>query len=637
VQVVIPWGPLPVPQTYRFAEFELDLDAQQLRRDGRPLHLERRPLDLLAMLVQRQGRMVSRDEIIAALWPTRVIIDFDSGLNTLVRKVRHALGDSRDEPRFIETVAGRGYRFVAPVTGPEIPGPASTPPEAPQPVAAKPGWSRNVMLLVAAVLLAGAGIGTWLLRGDDPGQTRIAILPFENLTGDEELGYLASGIAEDTNTSLARIDLSNLRVIGVVSASAVASSGLPVTAIGQQLGVDYVVASSLRRDQNRIRVTSRLLRASDGEQVWSESFDRELTNLLGLQRELSIAIAEQIRQRLSPSVAAAIDARQTRNPQAYELYLKGRYEWTRFQPNSIPRAIQYYQQAVDEDPRYALAWAGMAHALITSPVTVGANRQEVRPAALDALGHALEYGPDLAETQLALGSYYVFLERDLAVAEEAARRAVALDPNSAMCHMFLGIVLVQRDKVVESRAMLRRARELDPLFPLMWANSAVAALTAGEPLEAKEFATQAIAINPEFWVGYLHLGGALTELGDYEGAIEAYANAAKLSGNNSPGATSARAVLLAKTGRGEEARGLLDDLISQSTERHVSPNFIAVIHAALGEYEPALEWLERGVAAGDMYCLPFERDEWPEDLRSDMRFESLQYRCNENWVSKGAD
>jgi TolB-like protein/DNA-binding winged helix-turn-helix (wHTH) protein/Tfp pilus assembly protein PilF len=612
----------PVPETYRFAEFELDLDAQQLRLRGEPLKLERRPLDLLVMLVERRGKLVGREEIIAALWPTNVIIDFESGLNTLVRKVRNVLGDSSENPRYIETVPGRGYRFVAPVDVPAAVEPAAAPV---QPAVPR-GRARLAGALVLALLILGGGL-VWRFAVHEPEQIRIAILPFENLTGDPKLGYLASGIAEETNLSLAQIDLPNLSVIGVVSAQALAASDMPLPRIGKELGVNFLVTSSLRLDGSRIRVTSRLIRVPDGEQIWSASFDRELTNLLGLQRELSVAIAEQIRQRLSPEVAAAIDARQTKNPAAYELYLKGRYEWMQFQPGSVPRALQYYRQAVEQDPTYALAWAGIAHVLITSTVTVEANHAAVVAPARQALEQALQYGPDLAETQLALGSFRSFLQGDFPGAEIAARRAIALDSNSAMCHMFLGLVLTQQQKYVEARAMLRRARELDPLFPLMFANSAVAALSAGELEEARELATQAIAINPEFWVGYLHLGSALYRLGDYEGSIKVYAEAEKLSGGNTARAAAGRAMALIKLGREGEARDILADLLARRADRNVPPSAIAVVYAALGETDPAFDWLEHGVAQNNIFCRDLEGDENLDPLKSDLRFQPLVARC----------
>ncbi|MDH3337480.1 MAG: tetratricopeptide repeat protein [Gammaproteobacteria bacterium] len=601
-------------QSYRFGEFELDLDAQQLRLRGDAVHLERRPFDLLVLLVTAQGQVVTRDDIVAKLWPTNVIIDFDSGINTLVRKARRALGDSPEKPTFIETVAGRGYRFIGPLE---------------KAVAATAPARRSAPLLIAAVIAAVviAAILTWWPEDPLPEHTRIAVLPLENLTGDADLDFMAAGIAEETSIALANIDLPDLSVIGVVSARALAESDVSLPEFGRELGVDFFVVSSLRLDAPRIRVTSRLLRASDGKQIWSAAFDRELTNALGLQRELSVAIAEQIRQRLSPEVAAAIDRRQTQNPAAYELYLKARYEWTQFQPGSNVKALGFYELAVAEDPRYGLAWAGMARDLASSIVTVEADREAILPTARDALQRALEFGPDLAETQLALGSFHFFIDRNLVPAEAAARKAVALDPNSAMNHMFLGVVLSSANKHVEARAMLRRARELDPLFPLTFANSAIVALNAGEPEEALEHATQAIAINPEFWVGYLHLGNAHRRLGNYEEAIEAYANAEKMSGNGTARAASLRAWLLVKLGREDEAREILANLIARSANQYVSPYYIAVVYAGLGETDAAFEWLDRAITARSISCPRLNTDSRLDSLRSDTRFASQARRC----------
>jgi TolB-like protein/Flp pilus assembly protein TadD len=603
--------------SYRFGEFELDLDAQKLRLRGKHVPLERRPFDLLVLLIAAEGRVVPREDIIAKLWPPRVIIDFDSGINTLVRKVRSALGDSSEEPMFIETVAGRGYRFIAALEEPVS--------------AAAPARHRFPYLITAvATSVIIAAVLAWWPEEPQPEHTRIAVLPLENLTGRAELEFMAAGIAEETSIALANIDLPDFSVIGVVSARALANSEVSLPQYGRDLGVDFFVVSSLRLDARRIRVSSRLLRAADGEQVWSASFDRELTNALGLQRELSIAIAEQIRQRLSPEVAAAIDRRQTQSPEAYELYLKGRYEWTRFQPDSIAKALSYYELAVAEDPRYALAWAGIAHAMITSIVVVEADREAILPAARDALQRALEYGPGLAETQLAVGSFHFFIDRNLEPAEAAAREAVALDPNSAMNHMSLGLILSVAKKHVEARAMLRRARELDPLFPLLFANSSYVALSAGEPGEAIEYATQAIAINPEFWVGYLHLGNAHHALGNDEEAIRAYATAEKMSGDGTVRATSSRAWLLAKVGREDEAREIVANLVARSANQYVSPYYIAIIYAGLGETDAAFEWLERAVTAGSVSCEGFNNDNRLQSLQRDLRFEPLARRCNPN-------
>jgi TolB-like protein/DNA-binding winged helix-turn-helix (wHTH) protein/cytochrome c-type biogenesis protein CcmH/NrfG len=606
-------------RTYRFRDFELDLGAQQLCLRGEPVRLERRPFDLLALLVANHGRLVSREEIIGRLWPGNVVIEFETGVNTLVRKVRKALGDSSEHPQFIETVSGRGYRFIAPVVEAERP---QSGPE--QSVSVLAGWKRSSRIAAGVLLLLATVAAVFLLPAGNPESSplRIAVLPFENLTGNEDLGYLASGLAEETSTSLAQIDLPGLRVIGGVSSRAFANSALPMQQVGHELGVDYAVQSSLRLDQSRIRVTSRLIRVADGEQVWTASFDRELTNVLGLQRELSIAIAEQIRQRLSPEVIAGLDRRQTENPEAYQLYLKGRYEWARFLPGSTSRALRYFEKAVAEDPGYALAWAGIAHALITSQMTADARAEAVVPAAWDALQRALRLGPDLAEVHYTQAYYHLFVGWDYRATEAAARRAITLDPNSAISYMLLSFALSDRGNDVEALAMMRRARELDPLFPLLFANSAIIALEAGDPPSAIEFCRQAIAINPEFWVGHYQLGNAYFRLGDDEAAISAYTDAERLSnGNSKPVAY--RAYVLAQAGREDEARTILQDLKSRIPHQYVPPYAIALIHTGLGESDLAVEWLERALAVRDVHLIDLRADSSFASLRGDPRFETL--------------
>jgi pentatricopeptide repeat protein len=622
-------------QTYRFGDFELDLAAFELRLRGEPVKLERRPLDLLVLLVKQPGRMVPREEIIAALWPPKVIIDFDSGLNTLVRKVRNALGDSSEAPKFVETVPGRGYRFIAPVvtvaeTPPKL---ASEPPPSEPAVPSHaaviaqtaPRWRLSPITALASLLVVAAvALLAWLVMDNEPGPARIAVLPFENLTGDEGLAYLASGLAEDTSTTLAQIDPDNLRVIGV-AAHAPAQPALPIAEIGGTLGVDLVVMSSLRLDRTRIRVTSRLLRVSDGEQLWSASLDRELTNVLGLQRELSVAIAEQIRLRLSPEVAAAIDRRQTQNPAAYALYLKGRYEWLKLTPASIRRALEYFEQATVEDPNYALAWAGIAFAAITSMRTVDADPAVVKPIALDALRRAQQLGPDLAETRYAKGYYSLFGDLDRRAAVQAARAAIKLDPNNAQAHLLLGVSLL-RDEELEAVEMLRRSRELDPTFALAFANSANVALSSGDAEGALEFAQQTIAINPEFWLGHYYLGRAWAVLGDEEEALEAYSDATRLSGGHSLTYT-ARANLLVRLGRVDEVRALLEEMTERARHQYMPAYTFAGINALLGETDATFEWLERALETRDVNLPGLPTDTRFRLLHTDPRFQDLLRRC----------
>ncbi len=603
------------PRIYRFGEFELDLGAHRLRRDGRPVPLERRPFQLLALLVSRRGLLVPREEIIGSLWPPKVVIDFDTGLNTLVRKVRQALGDTPEAEAYIETVPGVGYRFVAAVS---------------EAVAAEPaGRDRRRSLAVAAVALTAAlalALGMWVANRPGSAGIGIVVLPFENLTQDDGLGYLAAGLAEDTSASLAQVDLENVRLVGRATASELARSGLSTADIGRELGVDFVVSSSLRAEQSKIRVTSRLLRVSDSAEIWTATFDRELTSTLGLQRELSIAIAEQVRLRLSPEVNAAVARRQTQNPRAYDLYLRGRYAWSRISPSGNREALEYYQRAIAEDPGYALAWSGILHVLSTAPITGDAEPAAVAARAGEAARRALEFGADLAEVQFALGYYHFFLDWDWPVSEAALRKSISLDPNSAIAHLMLGHVLSQGGNYAEGRELARRARQLDPFFSHTFALSATMAYQARDYAAAAEFGRQAVAINPEGWVGHLNLAQALSGLGDDRGALAAYDHAVRDSGGNFK-SVAYRAHLLATMGREDEARGVLGQLVATARERYVPPYTIAMIHAGLGERDLALEWLERALDARDIHLVFIPVDPRWDGLRDDPRFRDLVERC----------
>jgi DNA-binding winged helix-turn-helix (wHTH) protein/TolB-like protein/Flp pilus assembly protein TadD len=612
-------------QVYRFGEFELDLDAFELKLPGKPVKLERRALDLLSLLVKQPNRMVPREEIIAALWPPNVVIDFDAGLNTLVRKVRTALGDSSDSPRYIETVPGRGYRFIAPVvTLSESPPQAQT--EASPAMPPTPPRRWRIVAAAVALLALAAVVTTWLVDDEKTGPMRIAVLPFDNLTGDADLAYLASGLAEETAYALARLQGRDLRVVNV-PVSVIGGSGSSIHNLDEKLGLDLAVLSSVRVEGERIRVTSRLVRVADGEELWTAGIDRALTNVLGVQRELSTAIAEQIRLRLAPEVAKAIALRQTRNPQAYALYLKGRHEWRKLTPPGARRAIEYYEQATKLDPDYALAWAGLAWGAITSVRTADASPLVATPQAKRALDEALRLGPDLAETHIALGYYHLFHDLDRQAAIDAARRAIELDPNSGYAHQLLGASLMGLNQHVEALEMMRRTRELEPMFTLAFANSANVALSAGDVPGATEFARQAIAIDPEFWLGHYYLGRCLAQSGEREAALREFEDAARLSDGHSLTFHPRASILLAK-GRDVEARALIEEATERARTGYFPPFVLAQLEVSIGNTEAAFAQLERAIKVQDVNLLGLSVDPSLAPLRKDPRFAQLVERCN---------
>jgi TolB-like protein/Flp pilus assembly protein TadD len=569
-------------QTLRFGDFELDVAGYELRRHGRPIRLERQPMDLLVLLVERRRQLVLRTDIVARLWSKDVFVDVETGVNTAVRKIRHALNDSPNASAFIETVPGRGYRFVADV---EVIGASDS---APSPV-------------------------------------MLAVLPFENLGSDSEREYLADGFTEETIASLGQIDPEHMRVIGRTSMMAYKATRKSLATIGVELNVQYLVEGSIRGEGGLLRITCTLIRVRDQACVWSASYDREPTSLLDVQQVLSTAIAEQIRLRLSPERLETLSRRHTRNADAYDLYLQGRRFWNQLTPLTTLKAVGYYARAIEIDRDYALAWAGLADAY-SAAISGDTRPLDVWPRAREAAAQAIRAEPNLSEAQHALGQVSWVLEWDWPTAETAFRRAVALDASNASAHSMLGHLLSQSGRHNEALAFMRRARELEPLSPFHYAMSSQVAFQARDCAAAVERARQATVIDPEFWVGYMMRGQAHEQLGENDLAFEALAIAGRLSGGNSK-PISLRGYLLARLGKLEDAREVLGVLQEVSQSRYVPPYAMALVHVGLGEQETVFEWLDRAYLVRDVHLAFLTVDPKWDPYRAQPRFGALLQRC----------
>jgi TolB-like protein/DNA-binding winged helix-turn-helix (wHTH) protein/Flp pilus assembly protein TadD len=604
-------------ETLRFREFELDLGAYELRRQGRAVRLERRPMDLLILLVEHRRQLVSRNEIVDRLWGKDVFVDVETGVNTLIFKIRQALRDSPDVPVYVETVPGKGYRFIAPVEVVSGPGTGK-----PTPRSSK----RLAGGLIPLVVVAGFVTRAWFRAGTTVSPVTVAVLPFENLGGDPEREYLADGLAEDTIASLGQVDPGHVSVIGRTSMMVYKRTTKSVADIGHELGADYLVESSIQAEHSRLRITSKLIRVHDQVQVWSASYDREPTTMLGLQRELSTVIAEQIRIRLSPERLNALARRHTRNADAYDLYLRGRYFGNQLTPATNKRAIEYFERATALDPNYALAWSGIADAFSASPINSDVPPLVVSPRAREAAARAVRADPELAEAQTSRGYVDFMLDWDWPAAEAAFRRAIALDPGYARAHVVLGHVLSQTGRQDEARRVMRRARDLEPLNAMAHAMSSQFAFQARDYPAAVEHARQAIIVDPEFWIGHIQSGQAYEQLGKADIAFEAFMNAARFSSGNSK-TMSFRGHLLAKRGRVHEAREVLRTLKAMSRERYVPPYAMALVHAGLGEREAAFAALDRAYEARDVHLIFLPVDPKWDPYRVDPRFGALIAHC----------
>jgi TolB-like protein/DNA-binding winged helix-turn-helix (wHTH) protein/Flp pilus assembly protein TadD len=633
-------------ETLRFGDFELDVAGYELRQNGRPIRLERQPMDLLIVLVERRGQLVLRDEIVDRLWGKDVFVDVDTGVHTAVRKIRRALRDLPDAPAFIENVSGKGYRFIAPVevvltASPSVhaepqreDGSVNTAPlaipstESDAGVPSKPATSKHARIGIGLLVVAIAiGVVAWTLFGRNapPGRVTIAVLPFENIGADLDRAYLADGLTEEIIAWLGQIDPDHLSVVSRTSAALARREAKSIGETGRTLGADYLLESSIRAESGRVRIAARLIRARDEVQVWSQLYNRELTRMLGLQQELGAAIAEQVRFRLSPERFQALARREPRVAAAYDEYLRGLTFANQRTPPTTQQAIEHYERATKLDPEYALAWAALASAHLARQINSDVAPLEVRSRARDAARSAVRANPDLPEANYALGYLNWTLEWDWPAAETALRRAIDLDPRYAWAHASLGHLLSQSGRHGEALAAMRRARELDPQNAMTYALSSQVAFQARDYPAALDHASQSIALDQEFWIGYIMRGQAYEQSGQPELALDALAVAARYSGDNSK-TVALRGYILARTGHRDKAREVLANLNMLSHTRYVPPYALALVHAGLDEHDAVFEWLDRAFEVHDVHLIYLPVDPKWDPYRSDPRFEALLMR-----------
>jgi TolB-like protein/Flp pilus assembly protein TadD len=566
---------------YEFGKFRVLPADKQLLRAGKPVPLRPKVFETLLLLVESQGHLIEKDEFLKRLWPDSFVDEVALAQN--ISQLRKALRNGTEDDRFIETVPKRGYRFLAPV---EVTGTESF---------------------------------------EAPSRVRLAVLPFENLGADPEHEYLADGFTDEVIASLGRVDPEQLSVIGRTSMMTYKHTTKSLAEIGREVGAAFLLESSMRAERGRIRITSKVIRVRDQVQIWSASYDGEPTSMLEFQRELSITIAHEVRLRFSPERLTALARRQTRQVEAYDLYLRGRYFWNQLSPLTTRRAIEFYARATELDPEYALAWSGLADAYTSSPINGDAPPLQTWPRAADAAARAVRAGPDLAETHSSVGLVKFWFDWDWAAAETALRNAIALDPSYALAHRQLGIALSHAGRHEEARSAACRARELDPLHAPHLALSSQIEFNARDYSAAIQFARQATILDPEFSIGYIQLAQAYMQLGNSDLALEALHNAGQFSSNSK--LIALRGCLFAKLGRTEEAQAVLKTLEAASRERYVPPHAAALVHASLGERDAAFKWLDQAYDARDVHLVFLPVDPKWDAFRVESRFVALLARC----------
>jgi TolB-like protein/DNA-binding winged helix-turn-helix (wHTH) protein/Flp pilus assembly protein TadD len=592
------------PRRMRFGVFEADLRTGQLTKGGSRVRLQDQPFQVLAALLEKPGELVTREELRTRIWP-RTIIDFDHGLNKAVSKIRDALGDSGDNPRFVETVARRGYRFLADVTPVEGKSEAEAAPVGVARLAAAHGWSwRPPALGVAS--LAGIGLAAvlavalaWFLNTrieSAPHIRSLAVLPLENLSGDAGQEYFADGMTDELITRLGQI--SRLRVISRTSAMTYKGTRKPMPQIANELNVDAVVEGSVLRSGERVRITAQLIQLPADKHIWSESYEGDIGDALALQNRVARTIAEQVRATLNRQEQAALQTSKTVRPEAYDAYFKGRYFWNKRTGDGLRKAIEYFTLAIEKDPSFAAAHSGLADAYaLSGDWEYGIlSPQDAFARSSAAAAKALALDDQLAEAHTSRAFALDLYAWDWDAAESAYRRALALNPGYATAHQWYAWHLMVMGRTADGIGQLKTAESLDPLAPILTADLADALCIAHLYDDSLRQSRAALELHPNFAVAHYQMGQTLVQLHRPDEAIAEFRKAIALGGDNAT-FTSNLAHAYAVSGRTEEAMKLLTELKDRHTGQSPTDASVALIYVGLGDNDQAMAWVEKAYQA----------------------------------------
>ncbi|HKV61268.1 MAG TPA: winged helix-turn-helix domain-containing protein [Candidatus Acidoferrum sp.] len=626
----------------QFGVFEADVRSGELRKHGLRIRLQEQPFQVLAMLLEQPGEVVTREELQKNLWPADTFVDFDHGLNKAINKLREALGDSAESPRFVETVARRGYRFlaevriadVAPVRGPGLESQAQPADGGRNSARTASGTggekdsprSFTAKTAVVALLLLTVSLAAWELhpwsRSVSPIRS-LAVLPLESLSNDPSQDYFADGMTDELISDLGQI--SALRVISRTSVMAYKHARKPLPQIARELNVDAIVEGTVLRSGDQVRITAQLIDASADKHLWSQSYEGELRDTLALQSKVAKAIADQIQINLNPREQAALKSAKVVNPEAYVSYLKGRYFWNKRSAESLKVALAYFNQAIDEDPTYAQAYSGLSdtYALLGDWQYAVMTTKEALPKAKAAAVKALELDSSLGEAHNSLAFCLDGFDWNFDSAGKEFLRAIELNPGYASAHHWYAWHLALLHRYDEALAEMRKAESLDPLSLVINADLAELLALAHSYDESIQQSRKTIEMDPNFGLAHNHLGQAYLQKHMYPEAIAELQKAVELS-RSGPTCMANLARADAASGNRSEAEKLLSDLKKRSSPGYSHGSEIAVIYASLGDANQAMNWLEKGYQ--ERFNPGVLLRPGLDPLRSDPRFQDLVRR-----------
>jgi TolB-like protein/DNA-binding winged helix-turn-helix (wHTH) protein len=610
----------PMALETQAGKLRVDLDRYEVTVNGKRVKLERQPMDLLILFVQKRGELVTRDEIIDKLWGKDVFVDVDRGINSAVRKIRTVLGDDPAQPHYLETVVGKGYRFVGEV---EVVGLAAevVPSSSSQPATPASRTGRVLWSVAVFVVILGGAIWGWQRwrQSTESSQIRsIAVLPLANLSGDPAQEYFADGMTEELTTDLAKI--SALRVVSRTSAMRYRDAHQPVQQIARELKVDAVIEGSVVRSGKQVRITAQLIDARYDRHLWAESYDRDLSDVLNVQNTVALEIAHQVRATLTPAERDLLATHSTVVPEAYDAYLRGRKELGKQRQEALRKGLEYFQQAIAVDRLYAPAYAGLADSYSLLVNYSALPPLEGFPKAKAAAMKALELDHNLAEAHNALAYVKHHFDLDFAGAEAEYKLSLQLDANNEVTHLRYAELLSNLARHEEAIREVRLAHELAPLSLVIQSNIGRLLYYARRYDEAIPELKQILAADPHRVFSRVFLAKCYEQKQMYPEALaEMAAVRAEFGGQEGLG----DAQLYARMGRVQDVRRILKYQEQPPPDGAQNWEFIAGVYAALGEKTRAFQWLDQAYQNRDFFLTFIKTDPAMDPLRSDPRFTAM--------------
>ncbi|MFZ0213500.1 MAG: winged helix-turn-helix domain-containing protein [Candidatus Acidiferrales bacterium] len=634
------------PKIVRFGVFEADLRLEELRKRGAKTKIQELPFRVLAMLLERPGEIVTRQELQKRIWPSDTFVDFEDGLNTAIKKLREALGDDADNPRFVETVPRRGYRFIAPVTiepasesatssvasAPAQQRAEQTPGQGSPALRAAGGSVRpakrygRIFAVLIVVICAGLAAGWlyWHRRAAKPAVAEqrirsLAVLPFENLSGDPGQDYFADGMTDELTTDIAQLGF--LRVTSRSSVMQYKGQNKPIDEIRQKLNVDAVVEGSVARSGNTVRVNAQLVDTADDRHIWAQSFERDARDIVALQDDVARAVAQTIQTVLQPGEQARLENARPVSVQAYEAYLRGLYSQDQRTQDALTKSVDYFNQATALDPTFAPAYAGLANSYdLLSDYSVVPDR-EAGPKAKAAAQRALELDNSLASAHAALAFALWHYDWDWKSAEAEFQRALVLNPNDAHAHHWYGLFLATRSDFAAASQQLQIARELDPLSLIIQTNAGWVyyyqhdfAKSEAEFLKVLGADSNFTPARTKLWLAYACDGKHIQAIQELEGD-------ARLQGNN---ALAGRIESADRTGGYEAAvQAFIDTMVKEATPGTLNPYHEAILYALIGKKDEALRLLREADTDRNEWMVYIGTDPAFDSMRSDPEFQKI--------------